>query len=117
MGHREWHSCPARKAPRVLTWGGVRKLVRVLAEQGTLNVAAADPAGSCGGRTEAWRRQNVACSFLTKPSASFPQNQRGARLRDETWVKWAQEGSGLRALASQSGEEAPLQGSGSGLRS
>lgn len=40
-------SPPLHSAYELLTWGRVHKLLRILAEQGILNVAATHPTGSC----------------------------------------------------------------------
>lgn len=69
------------RPPELLTWGWVLKLLRVLAEQGVLNVAATHPTGSC--RRE--ERTQVAM-ILMKASISFPKEKGGDGSRNKIWV-------------------------------
>lgn len=63
-------ACPL-SPPELLTWGRVLKLLRVLAEQGILNVAATHPTGSFRGREERIQFAMI----LMKASISFPKKK------------------------------------------
>lgn len=71
----------------LLTWGRVRELLRVLAEQDDFNVAATHPAGSCRAREERLREERMQLAMiLMRASISFPKDKGGDRSRNRGQV-------------------------------